>query len=63
MADAFNTITWDEAIREFTLHLQASRAAKTALYYQGQLNGVARWAKENDIPFATFGKRHLDRYL
>ena len=63
MADAFNTITWDEAQREFSLHLQAFRAAKTVRFYEVQLLGVARWAQTNDIPLASFGKRHLDRFL
>ena len=63
MADAFNTITWEEAQREFSLHLQASRAAKTVRFYEVQLLGVARWAQANDITLTSFGKRHLDRFL
>ena len=63
MTDAFNTITWEEAQREFSLHLQASRAAKTVRFYEVQLLGVARWAQANDIPLTSFGKRHLDRFL
>jgi site-specific recombinase XerD len=63
MANAFHTITWDEALREFVLHQKASRAAKTARYYEVQLRGLIRWAAENDIPFDQFGKRHLDRFL
>jgi site-specific recombinase XerD len=59
----FQVISWDEALREFVLHLKASRADKTRRYYEVQLLGLIRWAKENDVEFATFGKRHLDRFL
>lgn len=55
--------TWNEALREFLLHLKATRAKKTQLYYEVQVGGLARWANKNDVPFAGFGKRHMDRYL
>ena len=62
--DSFTaTFTWEEALREFSLHLQATRAKKTQRYYQVQLGGLTRWAAENVVPFAGFGKRHMDRYL
>lgn len=55
--------TWDEALHEFRLHLQATRAKKTQRYYEVQVGGLARWAAEQDVPFAGFGKRHMDRCL
>lgn len=55
--------TWDESVREFLLHLQASKAVKTVRFYDVQLRQLTRWADENNAPFASFGKRHLDRYL
>jgi site-specific recombinase XerD len=63
MANAFHTITWEEALREFHLHLKASRAAKTARYYEVQLLGLIRWANDDNIALTEFGKRHLDRFL
>ncbi len=63
-ADVFSeTLTWDEAFREFSIHLQATRAQKTQRYYEVQLRGLIRWATREDVPFARFGKRHLDRFL
>ena len=55
--------TWDEALHEFFLHLQATRAKKTQRYYQVQIGGLARWAAEQEVPFVGFGKRHMDRFL
>ncbi len=61
--NAFSNPTWELALREFLLHTQATRAAKTLHYYEVQVGLLARWAVENQIPFEGFGKRHLDRYL
>src|SRR5438046_1093899 len=55
--------TWNFAIREFLLHKEAHFARKTVVYYRTQLTGLAVWADENNVPFSSFGKRHLDRYL
>ena len=55
--------SWEEALHEFRLHLRATRAKKTLHYYDVQLGGLVRWANENAVPFAGFGKRHMDRYL
>ncbi len=63
MSSAIPTFTWEEALHEFYLHLQATRAKKTQLYYQVQIGGLSRWAIEQQIPFSTFGKRHMDRFL
>lgn len=63
MLSAIPSFTWEEALHEFFLHLQASRAKKTQRYYQVQVGQLARWATEQNVPFATFGKRHMDRYL
>jgi len=57
------TFSWEEAYHEFRLHLQATRAPKTQRYYEVQVGGLIRWAKTQDVPFAGFGKRHMDRYL
>ena len=63
-ADIFSqTLTWDEAFREFRIHLQATRAQKTQRYYQVQLGGLILWANQESVSFSGFGKRHLDRYL
>jgi len=47
----------------FPLHLRATRAKKNQRYYQVQLGGLARWATDQDAPFAGFGKRYMDQYL
>ncbi len=56
-------VTWSEALREFLLHVQATRAHKTLRYYDVQLRQLIDWSEENHVPFEEFGKRHLDRYL
>ncbi len=67
MSSAFplstQVFSWEEAYHEFRLHLQATRAPKTQRYYEVQVGGLIRWAKTQDVPFAGFGKRHMDRYL
>ena len=55
--------TWEEALREFLLHKQASFAPKTVRYYRIQLTQLVRWANANAIPLDGFGKRQMDRYL
>ena len=63
-SDVFAQIlTWDEAFREFQIHLRATRAQKTQRYYEVQLRGLLRWAAQEQVPFSGFGKRHMDRYL
>lgn len=56
-------ISWEEALSEFLVHCQATRAAKTVYYYKVPLTQLAAWSRENGIQFESFGKRHLDRYL
>ncbi len=63
MATSFATLTWDEAVREYLLHVKATRADKTLRFYDVQLRQLVRWANESRIGFGEFGKRHLDRYL
>ncbi len=63
LAPTTQAFTWGEALREFLLHLRATRARKTQIYYEVQVGGLARWADANGVPFAGFGKRHMDRYL
>ena len=63
MSSATPLFTWEEALHEFYLHLQATRAQKTQRYYEVQLGGLVRWATQENVPFVGFGKRHMDRYL
>ena len=63
MNTAFPLPSWDEALRSFVLHLNATRALNTTLYYKKQLTLLVRWAETNVIPLERFGKRHLDTYL
>ena len=63
MSSAIPSFTWEEALHEFFLHLQATRAKKTQRYYGVQIGGLSRWAINQQIPFPGFGKRHMDRYL
>ena len=59
----FSVSSWSEALREFLVHIEATRAPKTLRYYKVQLGQLVSWSETNDVPFAHFGKRHLDRYL
>ncbi len=59
----FSCSVWEEALSEFLLHCQATRAKKTHYYYKVQLRQLVTWAVRNEVPFDSFGKRHLDRYL
>jgi integrase/recombinase XerD len=61
-SDSF-AFSFEEAVREFSLHLRASRAPKTVRFYKVQLGQLAQWADENEVSLTGFGKRHLDRYL
>jgi integrase/recombinase XerD len=61
--DNRDNVTWDEALRAFLLHIQASRAKKTAKFYDVQLRQLALWCEDNKVGFTGFTKRHLDRYL
>lgn len=63
MATATPYFTWENALQEYLLHTKATRAKKTVRYYEVQLGQLVKWANENDVPFESFGKRHLDRYL
>ena len=56
-------ITWNDAKREFLLHIQASRAQKTHRFYDVQLRQLITWAEANEVSYTQFGKRHLDRFL
>jgi site-specific recombinase XerD len=59
----FSSISWDEAVRDFILHLKAVRARKTVAFYVYELRVLSRWADAQDIPLSRFGKRHLDAFL
>ncbi len=53
--------TWSEALREFLLHLEATRAKKTFRFYDVQLPQLIGWAEASDVLFMGFGKRHLSK--
>lgn len=57
------SVSWQEAPREFLLHLQAARAKKTVSFYLDQLLQLFHWADREEITVERFGKRHMDRYL
>ena len=59
----FTCPSWAEALREFLLNMEATRAAKTHRYYKVQLGQLVRWADDNKVSFSEFGKRDLDRFL
>jgi site-specific recombinase XerD len=56
-------IHWNDATREFLLHVQATRAPKTHRFYSVQLRQLVKWAESEQVSFTQFGKRHLDRFL
>lgn len=57
------SLSWDEALGEFVLHLRATRAPKTARYYKVPLHALTLWADANDVPLVSFGKRPMDRFM
>lgn len=59
----YTSITWDEAVRSYLIHLKAVRAPKTVLFYHARLRVLTSWAEEQGIPLERFGKRHMDEYL
>ncbi len=63
MASVSTETTWDEAVKEYLLHVQATRTQKTVRFYDVQLRQLLLWTDESLIRFGEFGKRHLDRYL
>jgi site-specific recombinase XerD len=63
MALGSTSTTWEEAYKDFLLHIKATRAPKTYLFYAGQLRMLIRWTEKENVSFEKFGKRHLDRYL
>jgi integrase/recombinase XerD len=59
-----NDLTWAEAFRDYLESLAArNRAEKTVHFYRVQLRQLIRWADEEGVSFAQFGKRHMNRYL
>ncbi len=59
----FTSSSWAEALREFLLNMEATRAPKTHRYYKVQLAQLIGWADANKVSFSDFGKRDLDRFL
>jgi Site-specific recombinase XerD len=55
--------TWEEALKDFLLHIKATKAPKTLRFYDVQLRQLIRWTGRESVDFTSFGKRHLDRYL
>lgn len=63
MLTDFSSTTWNEAIKGFILHLKATRAPKTAYFYEIQLRNLSRWTEAQQVPLEKFGKRSLDAFL
>lgn len=59
----FTSSSWAEALREFLLNMEATRAPKTHRNYKVQLAQLIGWADANNVCFSEFGKRDLDRFL
>jgi site-specific recombinase XerD len=55
--------TWEEPVREFLLHYEATRSANTRKYYAARLRTLSEWAAAEGIAFGEFSRRHLDRYV
>lgn len=59
-----NDTIWVEAFRDYLESLAArNRAEKTVAFYRVQLRQLIRWADEEGVAFAQFGKKHMNRYL
>lgn len=63
MATATPCFTWEDALQEHISYTRVTRAKKTLRYYEGQPEKLAKWADANGVPFGSFGKRNLDRYV
>lgn len=68
MSSALQPITiglvgeWRTALEEF-LHMEATRAKNTHIFYASQLHVFLAWAEREGIGFRDFRKRHFDRFL
>jgi site-specific recombinase XerD len=60
---AFSTVTWEEALRGFTLHKQASTSQTTAKWYGFYCTNLVDWSNEKNLSLSDFTKRHLDEFL
>jgi site-specific recombinase XerD len=58
-----SSVSWDEALRGFVRTQKASKAEKTARFYEMYMRGVVRWSKAQQITLQRFGKMDLDEYL
>lgn len=63
MYSVFTTVTWNEAVRSFCIHIKATRAHATYLFYKSHVNTLAKWADQENLPLADFTKRNLDEFL
>lgn len=57
------TVNWEEAIRSFLLHEQATKAAKTVMQRRTCTTQLAHWCEDHDISLQDFGMRDLDEYI
>ena len=63
MYTAFTAVTWNEAARSFGIHIKATRAHTTYLFYINHINVLSRWADKQGISLNEFTKRRLDEFL
>lgn len=63
MLSAIRSVTWEDALHEYVLHLTATRAPKTVRFDKTQVTQLIKWANAEAVSFEEFGKRHMDRYL
>ncbi len=63
MYTAFTSVSWNEAVKSFNIHIKATRAHATYLFYRSHLGTLAKWSDTQALPLANFTKRSLDLFL
>ena len=63
MYTAFTSVSWNEAVKSFNIHIKATRAHATYLFYKSHLGTLSKWSDNKSLPLADFTKRSLDLFL
>ncbi len=58
-----NSVSCEEAAKDFLVFIEATKAAKTHAYYKCQLTTLLRWMGGRDMSLSEFKVRNLREYL
>ena len=56
-------ISWQDAVKDFLRQSLSTKEQKTQTYYRLNLERLARWAEEENVPLPDFRVRHLREYI